>query len=42
MSVKSDHRHLYLQVIDRIKKDIEQGYIRKKKNSLLSLNWQNN
>ncbi|MCX8046412.1 MAG: GntR family transcriptional regulator, partial [Anoxybacillus gonensis] len=25
MSVKSDHRHLYLQVIDRIKKDIEQG-----------------
>ncbi len=30
MSVKSDHRHLYLQVIDRIKKDIEQGVYKEK------------
>lgn len=25
MTIKSDHRHLYLQVIDRLKSDIEQG-----------------
>ena len=25
MTIKSDHRHLYLQVIDRLKADIEQG-----------------
>lgn len=30
MSVKTDHRHLYLQVIDRIKKDIEQGVYKEK------------
>lgn len=32
MSIKSDNRHLYLQVIDRIKQDIESGvYIEKEK-----------
>lgn len=32
MSIKSDNRHLYLQVIDRIKQDIENGiYIEKEK-----------
>jgi GntR family transcriptional regulator len=25
MSIRADHRHLYLQVIDRIKRDIEKG-----------------
>ncbi len=25
MSIKSDNRHLYLQVIDRLKQDIEEG-----------------
>ena len=25
MSIKTDHRHLYLQVIDRLKSDIEKG-----------------
>lgn len=28
MTIKSDHRHLYLQVIDRLKSDIEQGIFR--------------
>lgn len=30
MSIKTDSRHLYLQVIDRIKKDIENGYYKEK------------
>ncbi|WP_066173149.1 GntR family transcriptional regulator [Bacillus marinisedimentorum] len=30
MSIKSDHRHLYLQVIDRIKQDIENGIYKEK------------
>ncbi len=30
MSIKSDNRHLYLQVIDRLKKDIEAGVYREK------------
>ncbi|RLQ95685.1 GntR family transcriptional regulator [Falsibacillus albus] len=30
MTIKSDSRHLYLQVIDRIKKDIEAGIYREK------------
>ncbi|QOR68615.1 GntR family transcriptional regulator [Cytobacillus suaedae] len=30
MSIKNDARHLYLQVIDKIKKDIEIGYYKEK------------
>ncbi|WP_299090193.1 GntR family transcriptional regulator [uncultured Metabacillus sp.] len=30
MSIKSDNRHLYLQVIDKIKEDIEKGIYREK------------
>jgi GntR family transcriptional regulator len=30
MSIKSDNRHLYLQVIDRLKQDIEQGIYKEK------------
>ncbi|MDQ0156754.1 GntR family transcriptional regulator [Robertmurraya andreesenii] len=30
MSIKSDNRHLYLQVIDRIKQDIEKGIYKEK------------
>jgi GntR family transcriptional regulator len=30
MSIKSDNRHLYLQVIDKIKKDIENGVYKEK------------
>ncbi len=30
MSIKSDSRHLYLQVIDRIKRDIETGVYKEK------------
>lgn len=30
MTIKSDHRHLYLQVIDRIKRDIENGTYQEK------------
>jgi len=30
MFIKSDNRHLYLQVIDRIKRDIEQGIYKEK------------
>lgn len=30
MSIKADNRHLYLQVIDRIKQDIEQGIYKEK------------
>ncbi|KGX93115.1 GntR family transcriptional regulator [Pontibacillus halophilus JSM 076056 = DSM 19796] len=30
MSIKADHRHLYLQVIDAIKKDIESGLYKEK------------
>lgn len=28
LSIKADHRHLYLQVIDRLKEDIEKGIYR--------------
>ena len=30
MTIKVDHRHLYLQVIDRIKEDIEKGIFKEK------------
>lgn len=30
MSIKSDNRHLYLQVIDRLKQDIEEGIYKEK------------
>lgn len=30
MSIKSDNRHLYLQVIDKIKEDIKQGYYKER------------
>ena len=30
MSIKSDNRHLYLQVIDRLKQDIEEGVYKEK------------
>lgn len=30
MSIKSDNRHLYLQVIDRLKKDMEEGIYKEK------------
>src|SRR5919205_939676 len=30
MSIKQDNRHLYLQVIDRLKKDIEEGIYKEK------------
>jgi GntR family transcriptional regulator len=30
MSIKSDNRHLYLQVIDRLKKDIQEGVYRER------------
>jgi GntR family transcriptional regulator len=30
VSIKSDNRHLYLQVIDKIKRDIETGYYKEK------------
>jgi len=30
MSIKTDHRHLYLQVIDRLKKDIQEGVYKEK------------
>lgn len=30
MSIKSDNRHLYLQVIDRLKHDIETGVYKEK------------
>ena len=30
MSIKSDHRHLYLQVIDHLKQDIEEGTYKEK------------
>ena len=30
MTIKVDHRHLYLQVIDRLKKDIEDGIFKEK------------
>ena len=30
MSIKPDNRHLYLQVIDRLKQDIEQGVYKEK------------
>ncbi|RFU71345.1 GntR family transcriptional regulator [Peribacillus saganii] len=30
MSIKSDARHLYLQVIDRLKRDIEKGHYKEK------------
>lgn len=30
MSIKADHRHLYLQVIDRLKKDIHDGVYKEK------------
>ena len=31
VTIKADHRHLYLQVIDRLKSDIEAGVLKKMK-----------
>lgn len=41
MSTKTDNRHLYLKVIDRIKEDIQTGVYAEKKSCLLSLSSQN-
>ena len=38
MTIKADHRHLYLQVIDRLKEDIEKGVFKEKEKFLLNLN----
>ncbi len=40
MSTKTDNRHLYLKVIDRIKEIFKQVYMPKKKSCLLSLSSQ--
>ena len=38
MMVKADQRHLYVQVIERLKKDIESGIFKENERSLRNSN----
>ena len=40
MSIRADNRHLYLQVIDKIKQNIEKGIFKEKERLLQSLIYQ--